>query len=105
MGEQQWKQASKSLMMLIRQRHRYFGPQARDDGSVVMETLLSACEGWSREHVIHIVHTSFKHGQPRFELLTDVGEERVRERTNTWYQLNAHQKSEKSIEQHIYNLT
>ena len=101
MVEQQWTDASKRLGRLLRNSKKYFGSEAREDGSVSMESLLRSCQGWSQEHVVHILQTSYKKGQPRFQMLTDAEEGTVCVRACTQNQPGAKRRWEGNSEAHI----
>ena len=101
MVEQQWTDASKRLSRLLRNSKKYFGSEAREDGSVSMESLLRSCQGWSQEHVVHILQTSYKKGQPRFQMLTDAEEGTVCVRACTQNQPGAKRRWEGNSEAHI----
>ena len=101
MVEQQWTDASKRLGRLLRNSKKYFGSEAREDGSVSMESLLRFCQGWSQEHVVHILQTSYKKGQPRFQMLTDAEEGTVCVRACTQNQPGAKRRWEGNSEAHM----
>ena len=47
-----------------------FGSEVAGDGSVTMDTLLTALPGWTYEHIEHVVRTSRRKNRHfRFELL------------------------------------
>ena len=101
MVEQQWTDASKRLSRLLRNSKKYFGSEAREDGSVSMESLLRYCQGWSQEHVVHLVKKSYKKGQPRFQMLTDAEEGTVCVRAYTQNQPGAKRRWEGNSEAHM----